>query len=119
MNWSYIIQRLVLALIVILGVTFVVFMIIQIVPGDPARVVLGVQATDENVAALRERMGLNEPILTQYWTWLSGAVHGDFGNSLVTGQTVAPQIKRSLGPTIQLATVGLLIGMLIASPTTQ
>jgi peptide/nickel transport system permease protein len=91
-------------------------MIIQIVPGDPARVVLGVQATDENVAALRERMGLNEPVLTQYWTWLSGAVHGDFGNSLVTGQTVAPQIRRSLGPTIQLATVGLLIGMLIAFP---
>ncbi len=116
MNVSYLLQRLILALVVILGVTVVVFMIIQMVPGDPARVVLGVQANDENVAALRERMGLNRPVVEQYFSWLFGAARGDFGESLVTGQPVAPQILRRLPATIQLASVALLLGMLIAFP---
>jgi ABC-type dipeptide/oligopeptide/nickel transport system permease component len=66
MNYGYIVQRLLTAVIVLLGVTFAVFLIIHLVPGDPARVVLGVQANEENVAALHERMGLDRPFLVQY-----------------------------------------------------
>jgi peptide/nickel transport system permease protein len=116
MNTSYLIQRLILTLVVLLGVTFVVFLIIHLVPGDPARVILGVQANEQNVAALRERLGLNRPFLVQYLDWLWNALHGDFGKSLITGQPVAPQLKQRLPATLQLAVTGLLIGMLIAFP---
>ena len=116
MNTRYIIERLLLALVVILGVTFVVFLIIHLVPGDPARVILGVQANEENVAALQERLGLNQPFFVQYFTWLRDALQGDFGRSLITRQPVAPQIWDRLGATVQLASVSLLVGMAIAFP---
>lgn len=116
MNLRYILQRLVLTVVVLLGVTFAVFLIIQLVPGDPARVVLGVQANEQNVAALRERMGLNEPFFVQYWNWLTGVLRGDWGRSLITGQPVLPQIQSRLPATLQLTAVALLIGMLIAFP---
>jgi peptide/nickel transport system permease protein len=116
MNTSYLIQRLILTLVVLLGVTFVVFLIIHLVPGDPARVILGVQANEQNVAALRERLGLNRPFLVQYLDWLWHALRGDFGKSLITGQPVAPQLKQRLPATLQLAAAALLLGMLIAFP---
>ena len=116
MNSGYIIQRLFSTLIVIFGITFVVFMIIQLVPGDPARVVLGVAASEENVAALRERLGLNRPIWEQYGSWLSELAQGDLGNSLVTGQPVLEQILQRLPATLVLATAGLIVGLLIGLP---
>jgi peptide/nickel transport system permease protein len=116
MNVQYIVQRLLTALVVLLGVTFAVFLIIQLVPGDPARVILGVQANEENVAALRERLGLNEPFLVQYGNWLGNAVQGDLGRSLITGQEVTPQIIKRLPATLQLAAVALIIGLIIAIP---
>lgn len=116
MNVRYILQRLLSTLVVLLGVTFAVFLIIQLVPGDPARVILGVQANDQNVAALRERLGLNEPFLVQYGNWIWNAFHGDLGKSLITGQEVTPQLLQRLPATLQLAGVALLVGMLIAFP---
>lgn len=116
MNTRYIIERLLLALVVILGVTFVVFLIIHLVPGDPARVILGLQANEENVAALRERLGLNDPFLVQYGNWLWGVINGDFGQSLVTRQPVGPQLAQRLPATLQLAGAALFLGVLIAFP---
>lgn len=116
MNVRYIIQRLLLTAVVLLGVTFAVFLIMQMVPGDPARVILGVQANEQNVAALRERLGLNDPWLVQYWNWLTGVLQGDWGRSLITGQPVLPQIQARLPATVQLTVVALIIGMLIAFP---
>ena len=109
-------QRLLLALIVVLGVTFVVFMIMQIVPGDPARVILGPYANDEAVAGLRERLGLDRPFFEQYFSWLANAVRGDLGQSLLNGQEVAPQLWGRIGPTFELALVSLAIGLAIAFP---
>jgi peptide/nickel transport system permease protein len=116
MNVQYIIQRLLTALVVLLGVTFAVFLIIQLVPGDPARVILGVQANDQNVAALRERLGLNDPFMVQYGNWLRNALQGNLGKSLITGQEVTPQIIRRLPATLQLAAAALFIGLAIALP---
>lgn len=116
MNTSYIFQRLFLTLIVLLGVTFVVFLIIHLVPGDPARVILGVQANEQNVAAIRERLGLNRPFHEQYISWLWDALHGNLGRSLITGQEVAPQVMQRLPATVQLAAAALFIGMLIGFP---
>jgi len=116
MNTQYILQRLLTTVAVLLGVTFAVFLIVQLVPGDPARVILGVQANEDNVAALRERLGLNRPFFVQYGSWLWNAAQGDLGKSLITGQEVTPQILQRLPATIQLASVALLIGVLIALP---
>jgi peptide/nickel transport system permease protein len=115
-NTRYILQRLLTTIFVVFGITFVVFMIIQLVPGDPARVVLGVAASKENVAALRERLGLNRPVWVQYGTWLGGLVQGDMGDSLITGQSVTEQILQRLPATLTLAGAGLLIGLLVALP---
>jgi peptide/nickel transport system permease protein len=116
MNYGYILQRLLLALIVILGVTFVVFMIIQLVPGDPARVILGPYASDESVAGLRERLGLNRPFHIQYVTWVGNVIQGDFGDSLLNNQSVSSQVWRRLGPSVELAAASLIIGMVVAFP---
>ncbi|MBZ0298821.1 MAG: ABC transporter permease [Anaerolineae bacterium] len=116
MNYGYIIQRLLLAVIVILGVTFVVFMIVQIVPGDPARVILGPYATDDAVIGLRQRLGLNRPFLEQYISWLGNAVQGNFGTSLITSQPVGPQLLQRLGPSLELALASLLVGIAVAFP---
>lgn len=116
MNVQYIAQRLLTAIVVLLGVTFAVFLIIQLVPGDPARVILGVQANEEDLVAIRERLGLNDPFLVQYGNWLTNAVQGDLGKSLITGQEVTPQIMSRLPATLQLAAAALFIGLIIALP---
>lgn len=116
MNIRYLIQRLVLALVVIWGVSIAVFMIIQLVPGDPARVVLGVQANEETVAVMRARMGLDRPVLEQYTSWIGGVLRGDFGNSLITSQSVSKQISSRFPATLELAIVSLVIGLCIAFP---
>ena len=91
-------------------------MIMQIVPGDPARVILGPYASDESVAGLRDRLGLDRPFFEQYLTWLSKAARGDFGQSLLNGQEVAPQLHGRIGPSFELAIVSLVIGLVIAFP---
>lgn len=116
MNVSYILQRVLLAILVIWGVTFIVYMIVHIVPGDPARVILGAYASNEAVAAIRERLGLNDPFLQQYGSWLFAALRGDLGSSLITSQPVAPQLLQRLGPTIELSFASLLVGLVIAFP---
>lgn len=116
MSFRYLLQRFVFALGVIIGVTLAVFMIVQLIPGDPARVSLGLQATEENVEVRRERMGLNRPVVEQYFTWVTNAAQGDFGESLITGQSVSDQIIARLPATLQLAGFALVIGMAIAFP---
>ncbi|MGJ3239800.1 MAG: ABC transporter permease [Anaerolineae bacterium] len=116
MNYSYLLQRVLFAVFVIFGVTVAVFSIVQLIPGDPARVVLGVQANEETVAVMRGRMGLDRPLLEQYTSWVGGVLQGDFGNSLITAQPVGPQLWSRFLPTLQLAILSLIIGLLIAFP---
>jgi peptide/nickel transport system permease protein len=116
MNYQYILQRLLLAILVILGVTVAVFLIIQLIPGNPARVSLGLQATDALVAQREENMGLNRPVLVQYASWVGNAVQGDFGRSLLTGQPVSDLLVQRLPTTLQLAGLALIFGMVVAFP---
>jgi len=89
-----------------------------LVPGSPARVRLGVQATPESVAALEKQLGLDRPLAVQYWDWLSGIVtRGDFGASLISSQGISNEVARRLPATLQLAFAALLVGLLIAIPT--
>ncbi|MCB9452756.1 MAG: ABC transporter permease [Anaerolineaceae bacterium] len=91
-------------------------MIVQLIPGDPARVSLGPQATDELVAQRRINMGLDRPVLEQYLSWVTHAVQGDLGRSLISGQSVSELVTQRLPTTLQLAGLAIIIGMLIAFP---
>lgn len=118
MSLRYLLQRLGTLVLVLFGVSIVTFAIVPLVPGSPARVMLGVQATDASVAALEHELGLDRPLLTQYASWLGGIVlHGDFGKSLITGKPVAAQVARRLPATLMLAFFALLIGLAIALPS--
>jgi len=114
----YLLQRLGTLLLVLFGVSILTFSIMPLVPGSPARVTLGVQATDASVAALEHQMGLDRPLVTQYWTWVTGIVlHGDFGDSLISGKPITEQVRHRLPATLILAFAALLIGLIIAIPS--
>src|SRR2546430_8961014 len=85
---AYIRRRLILMAFVLFGVTIVIFGMVRILPGDPAFLILGDRATDQKAAELREQLGLNRPILEQYWNFVSGFAHGDMGQSLLYRQPV-------------------------------
>ncbi|GHF42755.1 peptide/nickel transport system permease protein [Deinococcus metalli] len=113
---AYLVRRLGSVALVLLGVSVMTFLLVQFIPGDPARVVLGIQATDAAVAQLRERMGLDAPLYVQFGRWLGGVLHGDFGTSLVTGQAIGSIVQPRIWPTTALALSALLIGLVIAVP---
>ncbi|HEU5437943.1 MAG TPA: ABC transporter permease [Ktedonobacterales bacterium] len=113
---SYILRRLVFILPVALLVSFIVFMLIHLVPGDPARVLLGEEATPQNVAALRKQLGLDQPLLTQYVLWLGQAVRGNFGQSIQLQQPVLQAILQRAPVTLELGIASLLFSIVIAIP---
>ena len=116
MNVQYLMQRIFTALLVIWGVSLLVFLIIQLVPGDPARIVLGAYASQEQVDGLRGRLGLNDPLIRQYTKWAAKALRGDLGASLLTAQPVAKSIWQKLPRTLELGIASLAVGMVIAFP---
>lgn len=113
---GHIIRRLLLAIPTLLAVLTVIFIIVRVAPGDPATAVLGDAASEEAVEALRQRMGLNEPLYQQYFDYLSGLARGDLGNSLKTGQPVWVQIESALPHTIQLTVAAMIIGLVTGIP---
>ncbi len=117
MSLRYLLQRFGTLLLVLFGVSIVAFSIQPLIPGSPARVRLGVQATDENVATLERQMGLDRPLVVQYVDWVGGIVlRGDFGDSLITRTSISDEIARRLPATLALAGFALLIGLAIALP---
>ncbi|KRA29510.1 MULTISPECIES: ABC transporter permease [unclassified Nocardioides] len=102
---------------VLLLVSLGVFLLLSLVPGDPAIAVLGEGRTPQEYDALREQLGLNDPLLVRYGDWLGGVLHGDFGTSLVPPQTsVLDRILSALPVSAQLAAMGLVMALLIAIP---
>lgn len=112
----YILRRLLLLIPVMLGVSFVVFTIMYFTPGDPAQVMLGERAPKEEVEALREQMGLNDPFHEQYFNFVKNALKGDLGRSLVTKQPVTSELMGRFPATLQLAAAAVLIAVLIGIP---
>lgn len=96
-------QRLALGLLLLLGVSVLIFAGTQLLPGDPAQAILGQSATPEALANLRTQMGLNDPAPTRYWRWLSGFVTGDFGQALSNGQDISSALGKRLSNTLFLA----------------
>lgn len=101
------------ALPVVLIVSMLTFVLTSFVPGDAARAILGLQASEEQVQALRDQMGLDKPLPQQYWDWLVGVVHGDLGRSIQTRGLVASELAHRAEVTLSLLVLGVLIVALV------
>jgi peptide/nickel transport system permease protein len=109
-------RRIVQMLPVLFGISLITFYMIHLIPGDPARNMLGPRATPERVAELRQALGLDEPLPTQYVTFLSGIVRGDFGRSLYYRQAVGPLVLERLPATVFLVAFAAFLALLLAIP---
>ena len=100
----------------LLGVSIVVFFMVRAIPGDPAQIMLGQQATQEQVQQIRENMGLDKPIFVQYGLFLKDALRGDLGDSIVTGRPVTTELLTRLPATLELTAFAMLIAILVGVP---
>jgi len=113
---KYIFKRILMMIPVVIGVSLLVFMVLKMTPGDPARVVAGSEADEATVAQIREELGLNKPVLQQYVDYMAGMLHGDMGNSYTTGKPVFSEILSRMPTTFILAFAGVLVAVLIGIP---
>jgi ABC-type dipeptide/oligopeptide/nickel transport system permease component len=113
---KYIAQRLALSIPVFLGVATIVFLVVRVIPGDPALAALGDYASKEAVEALRERMGLNESLPVQYVRFLGGLARGDLGKSMITSTSIRDDILHALPYTLELTVLAIIIGTILGIP---
>lgn len=106
---KYIIKRILLLIPVLLGVSILVFVIMHAFTSDPAAIILGQHATTDQIAKLRESLGLNKPIYVQYFVFLKGLLHGNLGDSLITKVPVSKELMSRFPATIELAIVAIII----------
>jgi peptide/nickel transport system permease protein len=112
----YVVRRLLQAIPVVLGITIVTFFLLRLIPGDPAMTLLGNRGTPEQIAALRARWGLNEPIWVQFWLFLKQLAHGDTGASLFYEVPTRTLIASRIGVTMSLVAMATLFSVVIAVP---
>src|SRR5436305_760512 len=110
---AHIVRTLLLSLITLFGVSVLIFLMLRVLPGDPARVLAGLNASAEQVAQIRAQLGLDESLPVQYWHFISGVLTGDLGTSARTGRPVATEIALRLPATLILAITATLIGSLV------
>src|SRR5215468_1269561 len=99
---QYVIQRLALVVVVLVAVSMLVFAVTAILPGSVAHLILGPFAAPEQVKALELKLGLNDPLLVQYWRWASRFVTGDFGQSMLMNRPVAPLLGEAIQKSLVL-----------------
>lgn len=114
--FKYFLSRLVQAVPVLVLVTVLVFGLMLIVPGDPAVTLAGENATPERIDAIRDSLNLNDPILTRYFDWVTAAIRGDLGDSIISGRSITESILGRVPVTASLAGASLLIALAIAVP---
>jgi len=110
---KYIIKRLLFVFPVLLGVSIMVFLVMHLFTTDPAAIMLGQHATAEQIAALRQSLGLNDPLYLQYWRFLSGIFHGDLGRSLMTKTPVIQELLARFPATFELAIASVCLASLV------
>jgi len=113
---TYILRRLVMLVPVILIVGLVVFTLVHLTPGDPAAVILGDQATPEDIQELRDRLGLNDPLPVQFINWFGGVLRLDFGDSIFLGMPVTEALLERVEPTVLLTLYALVVQLAIGIP---
>jgi peptide/nickel transport system permease protein len=112
----FLMHRLIRFFTVIFGVLLLTFLLIHLVPGDPVGVMLGESASSADRDALRAELGLNQPLLQQFGTYLNKLAHGDFGHSIHTKASIAELIKTRYPATLKLALLALMIGLAVGIP---
>jgi len=113
---SRLLQRLLLSIPTLILVSMVVFSLLAVLPGDPVAAILGMESTPEAAAALRLKLGLDDPLLVQYGRWLWAVLHGDLGRSFIDNTPVAEALWQRLPVTIELAVGSFLVALVIAVP---
>lgn len=113
---KYIFKRLLMMIPILLGISLLIFFVMSLSPGDPARLILGENVPQEQVDLLREEMGLNDPLIVQYGRFILNALRGDLGTSYRTGLPVVNQIVICYPNTIKLATGAVLIAVILGIP---
>ena len=114
--YKYICKRILMMIPVIIGVSLLVFLVLKMTPGDPARVVAGSEADEATVEQIREELGLNKPVLQQYVDYMLALLHGDMGTSYTTRKPVADEILARMPTTFILAFAGVFVAVLIGIP---
>jgi peptide/nickel transport system permease protein len=112
----FLLQRLSFLALSVFGAFTIAFLVMRLIPGDPAQVMLGDYATKESIARLRETLGLERPVWMQYVSFVARALRGDFGQSLVTQRPAFYEVFSVFAPTMQLAAAGALVSMLLGIP---
>jgi peptide/nickel transport system permease protein len=110
---QYLIRRLLAMLAVLFGVSVLVFGMIHITPGDPARIMVGPVASEESVQHLREELGLDRPVLVQYLRWIGNVVRGNLGESIVLRRPVFEEVVQRFGHTVLLAGAAIVISFIV------
>lgn len=113
---GFVLRRLGFAVLTLLAVLTLVFFVVRVLPGDPAMVMLGDQASAASVAALRQRLGLDQPLAAQYAQFILGALQGNWGASMVTGRPVIGEVLNVLPATLELTAAALVLGVLLGLP---
>ena len=103
LHLRFLVTRLVWTIFVLVGASLVIFFILQVVPGDPAPAMLGPLGTPDAIETLRQQLGLNEPLYHQYYLWITRALSGDLGQSILLSQSVASLIGERLKVTLILS----------------
>lgn len=117
MSWkNYAVKRIFTGVFTLFGASILIFILLQLVPGDPARLRLGGFADEEVVENLREEMGLNDPLYVQFYDWIIGVLSGDWGSSFVNEQPVFELIMGRLPESLQLALFSLIIALILSLP---
>ena len=114
---GYLLRRFFQALAVLLGVSVITFLLVYLLPADPARMIAGRSATPATVESIRHELGLDRPLPVQYVDYVWGVVRGDMGRSYVQRTDVSELISSRIGPTLQLALAGILFELLIGLPS--
>lgn len=99
-SWRFIFQKLIHLILVFIGVSIVTFCISHVIPGDPARMLVGPHASPETLEAARQSLGLDKPVLTQYAMYMEGLAHGDMGVSIRTQMPVSGELARYFPATL-------------------
>ena len=113
---KYILKRLLMMIPIIIGISLLIFFVMSLSPGDPARLILGENVPQEEVDQLREEMGLNDPLVVQYGNYVANALRGDLGESYRTGLSVTDEIVARYPNTMKLATGAVMIAIVLGIP---
>lgn len=116
MSFAFVLRRAAALIPVLLGVTILVFALIHLTPGDPVMLIMGADYNEEGAAIIRARLNLDQPLTTQYLTWLGNVATGDLGTSLFSNQPVIAVLLQRIPTTLQLAVGGLLFGLVVGVP---